>query len=67
MGQAVRVTNLERPSAALRRLASKEKDAAAQEAFRKRMARPVCKCFLFDDPASLLQCIRPGIILNFVR
>jgi transposase len=36
-----------------------KKDAAAQEAFKKRMARPVCKRFFQDEPPSLLQRIRP--------
>ena len=35
------------------------KDAAAQQAFKKRMARPVCKCFLRSDLISLRQRIRP--------
>jgi len=34
-------------------------DAAAQEAFKKRMARPVCKRFLRSDLISLRQRIRP--------
>ena len=36
-----------------------KKDAAAQEAFKKRMARPVCKRFLRSDLISLRQRIRP--------
>ena len=36
-----------------------KKDAAAQEAFKKRMARPVCKRFLQFDLSSLRQRIRP--------
>jgi transposase len=36
-----------------------KKDAAAQEAFKKRMARPFCKRFFQDEPPSLLQRIRP--------
>jgi transposase len=36
-----------------------KKDAAAQEAFKKRMARPVRKRFLQSDLSSLRQRIRP--------
>ena len=36
-----------------------KKDLAAQETFKKRMARPVCKRFFQDEPLSLLQRIRP--------
>jgi transposase len=36
-----------------------KKDLAAQEEFKKRMARPVCKRFFQDEPPSLLQRIRP--------
>jgi hypothetical protein len=40
------------------------KDIAAQEAFKKRMARPVCKRFQQSDLSSLRQRIRPvGIAL----
>ena len=41
-----------------------KKDAEAQEAFKKRMARPVCKRFQQSDLSSLRQRIRPvGIAL----
>jgi hypothetical protein len=33
--------------------------AEVAELMAKRMARPVCKCFLFDELVSLLQRIRP--------
>jgi hypothetical protein len=36
-----------------------KKDDAAQEAFKKRMARPVCKRFPRSALSSLRQCIRP--------
>ncbi len=36
-----------------------KKDLAAQEAFKKRMARPVRKRFQRSDPSSLRQRIRP--------
>ena len=36
-----------------------EQDAAAQEAHKKRMARPVRKRFQRSDPSSLRQRIRP--------
>jgi transposase len=36
-----------------------KKDAEAQEAFKKRMARPVCKRFEQSDLSSLRQRIRP--------
>jgi transposase len=36
-----------------------KKDAAEETAFKKRMARPVCKRFFKDEPPSLLQRIRP--------
>jgi hypothetical protein len=36
-----------------------QRDQAAQEAFKKRMARPVCKRFHQSDLSSLRQRIRP--------
>jgi Winged helix-turn helix len=36
-----------------------KQDAEAIEAFKKRMARPVCKGFVRDDLISLRQRIRP--------
>ena len=36
-----------------------KKEPEAEAAFKKRMARPVCKCFLRSDLISLRQRIRP--------
>jgi type I restriction-modification system DNA methylase subunit len=43
------------------KLGTGKEDAQAIEAFKKRMARPVCKHFSRADPTSLRQRIRPVV------